>query len=144
MGENNRLRKLMVRLVTYKGFDYFIILCILVNSIFLGLQDYTRPNADIWQNNLVEKSEIVFTSIFTFEALTKIIAMGFICGHKAYLKDAWNWLDFIVVVTSLLTAMPGMANISGLRTFRLFRPLRSLTSLPSMRILVGTLLASVS
>jgi hypothetical protein len=37
-----------------------------------------------------------------------------------------------------------MANVSGLRTFRLFRPLRSLSTLPNIKILIGTLLASVS
>ena len=70
--------------------------------------------------------------------------MGFILGSNAYLSDAWNWLDFTVVVTSLLGELPSMQNMSGLRTFRLFRPLRSLTTMPSMKLLIGTLLSSVS
>jgi hypothetical protein len=37
-----------------------------------------------------------------------------------------------------------MANVSGLRTFRLFRPLRSLSNLQNIRILIGTLVDSVS
>ena len=62
---------------------------------------------------------------------------------KTYLRDAWNWLDFIVVITSLLSLHPMLGNISALRTFRLFRPLRSITSLPSMKLLVSTLLSSI-
>lgn len=62
----------------------------------------------------------------------------------SYLRDAWNWLDFIVVISSLLTEIPQMKSVSGMRTFRLMRPLRSLTTMPSMKILISTLLASVA
>lgn len=81
---------------------------------------------------------------FIIECLLKIFAMGFIMGSNTYLSEAWNWLDFIVVVSSLLEQLPGMGAVSGLRTFRLFRPLRSLTTMPSMQRLVGTLMASLS
>jgi len=140
----NKLRIWSVWLITSKRFDLCVLFLILLNSIFLGMMDYTDEENVSWQNQLVEKSEPVFTALFTIEAVVKIIAMGFAIGKGSYLSDAWNWLDFIVVITSLLNAVPSMQNISGLRTFRLFRPLRSLTALPSMRILVGTLLASVS
>ena len=70
--------------------------------------------------------------------------MGLVIGKGSYLRNYWNWLDFIVVIASLLQVIPSMKNISGLRTFRLFRPLRNLTKVPSMRTLVGTLLLSMS
>lgn len=81
--------------------------------------------------------------LFTAEAIIKIIAMGFAIGQGTYLKDPWNWLDFFVVVTSLLAFLPNVYNVSGLRTFRLLRPLRSLSTMKSMRILVGTLMKSL-
>ena len=62
----------------------------------------------------------------------------------AYLRDPWNWLDFIVVVTSWLSVFPSMANVSFIRTFRLFRPLRSFTSFPAMKAIVTTLLSSIA
>ena len=65
-------------------------------------------------------------------------------GNSSYLSEAWNWLDFIVVVTSLLENLPGMDGVRGLRTFRLFRPLRSMVKLPSMKLLIGTLMSSLS
>ena len=104
--------------------------------------DYTNPNSGELRNLLNEYSEPIFTTIFTCEAGIKIIATGFILDKKCYLREAWNWLDFIVVITTLLTFIE-LDNVSGLRTFRLFRPLRSLSALPSMRVLVNTLLASV-
>lgn len=66
--------------------------------------------------------------------------MGFIIDKGSYLRDPWNWLDFLVVISSLLTEIPAMKSFSGMRTFRLMRPLRSLTTMPSMRILISTLL----
>ena len=42
----------------------------------------------------------VFTAIYTVEGLVKILARGFILADFHYLRDAWNWLDFIVVALS--------------------------------------------
>lgn len=108
------------------------------------MMDYTDTENKSWRNKLVEYSEPVFTIIFTFECLIKVIGLGLIIGQGTYLSDKWNWIDFLVVISGLLSSVPQMANISGLRTFRLFRPLRSLSTLPNIRILIGTLLASVS
>lgn len=74
----------------------------------------------------------------------KIVGTGLLIGEETYLSDPWNWIDLLVVISGLLSSVPQMANVSGLRTFRLFRPLRSLSTLPNIRILIGTLLASVS
>jgi len=39
----------------------------------------------------------VFTVIYTTEGSIKILARGFILAGFHYLRDAWNWLDFVVV-----------------------------------------------
>jgi hypothetical protein len=39
----------------------------------------------------------MFTIIYTIEALTKCIARGFILEKYTFLRDPWNWLDFIVI-----------------------------------------------
>ena len=90
------------------------------------------------------KLEGYFTIAFICEAILKIMAMGFINGKNAYLKDTWNWLDFIVVCASVLEMFPSMKQMSGLRTFRLFKPLKTLTNYPSMATLVETLLSSMA
>lgn len=41
----------------------------------------------------------VITFIFIGEFILKLIAMGFCFGKGAYIKDNWNKLDFVVVVT---------------------------------------------
>ena len=41
--------------------------------------------------------EWTYLYIFTFELLTKVLAYGFIWNSKAYLRDSWCQLDFVVV-----------------------------------------------
>jgi hypothetical protein len=92
-------------LITNKYFERFILLIIALNSLFLGMSDYSHVNShgelvenSSWRNTLIRRSELVFTLIFTLECVLKIIGMGFY-GQKGYLKDRWNWLDFLVVLT---------------------------------------------
>ena len=40
----------------------------------------------------------VFSGIYTMEMVMKILSRGFIFHNHAYLRDGWNWLDFIVVL----------------------------------------------
>jgi hypothetical protein len=40
---------------------------------------------------------VVFTAIYTFESAVKVMARGFILEKFTYLRDAWNWLDFVVI-----------------------------------------------
>ena len=57
----------------------------------------------------------VFTTIFTLEAVLKIIAMS----PVNYLKDKWNCFDIVIVVLSLVEL--GLSNVKGLSILRSFR-----------------------
>ena len=138
------MRSGIVWIITHKRFDQVIVCLILVNSLLLGIKDYTDVKNESGINQFVEGVEPLFAWAFSIECVLKILGMGFILDPGSYLRDAWNWLDFLVVVSSLLTAIPQMTTVSGMRTFRLMRPLRSLTTMPSMKILISTLLASVA
>ena len=48
-------------------------------------------------NETIESTEVLFTAIYTFESATKVMGRGFILEPFTYLRDAWNWLDFIVI-----------------------------------------------
>ena len=49
-----------------------------------------------------EELEPYFMVIFTVEMCTKIVAMGFVLHPDSYLRNAWNIMDFIVVVSGYL------------------------------------------
>jgi len=71
--------------------------------------------------------------------------MGFVVHRNSYLRDPWNWLDFIVVLIGIFEfAYDGAdTGITALRALRVLRPLRSINAYPSMKRLIGTLLSSL-
>ena len=71
--------------------------------------------------------------------------MGFIRHKRAYLKSAWNWIDFIIVLVSVIgfTPLSSDSSLKAFRTMRILRPLRSMHKLKSMRSLLNTFFASL-
>ena len=80
---------------------------------------------------------------FILEAAIKIIGLGFVTEKRTYIRDAWNVLDFIVVLIGWLGFIPGMANLTALRTIRVLRPLKSIKSVREIKVLVNSLLQSL-
>ena len=91
----------------------------------------------------------VITIFFIFESLMKIISQGLIYHKNAYLKNNWNLVDFMVVLSSiveiLVTLIYGndVPSFKMLRALRVFRPLRTFKRVPSMRRLVSIMLRSI-
>lgn len=48
------------------------------------------------------QTRYIFTGIYTVEAILKCFSRGFILDKHTYLRDPWNWLDFIVIVFAYL------------------------------------------
>lgn len=48
---------------------------------------------------------VIFTGIYTFESAVKVMARGFILCPFTYLRDAWNWLDFVVIALAWVTLL---------------------------------------
>lgn len=82
---------------------------------------------------------------FTIEAILKIISYGFILDDMTYLRDTWNILDFVIVVTSLIDSSLTNVNFSAvkiLRMMRTLRPLRFVSHNVNIKIVVTALLSS--
>nr|XP_046270866.1 sodium channel protein type 4 subunit alpha B isoform X1 [Scatophagus argus] len=107
---------------------------ILTNCAFMTMSD---PPA--WSKTV----EYVFTFIYTFEATIKIVSRGFCVGGFTFLKDPWNWLDFMVISMAYLTEFVDLGNVSVLRTFRVLRALKTITVIPGLKTIVGALIQSV-
>ncbi|EPY86848.1 sodium channel protein type 10 subunit alpha-like isoform 2 [Camelus ferus] len=100
--------------------------------------------------NLIRRTAIkvsvhsyVFTVIYTFEALIKILARGFCLNEFTYLRDPWNWLDFSVITLAYICEAIDRRGISGLRTFRVLRALKTVSVIPGLKVIVGALIHSV-
>ena len=79
-------------------FDNFIVCCILLNSLTLALYDYSDPESEGVRNQVLETLGLIFTILFTVEAAMKIFGMGLLLHPRSYLRDAWNVVDFLIVV----------------------------------------------
>ena len=136
----NGLRVKAIWFVTWPLFDSFIMLCIVVNSIVLGMKNYDFrivEDYDTTYNDNLEEVGLVLSIIFLIECVAKIIALGLVIHPKSYLRDAWNRLDFFVVLVSVFdftSVNSGFLKI--LRMFRMLRPLRSINRLPELRKLI--------
>jgi Ion transport protein len=130
-------RKRLIKFADSMLLEMFVLVAILANSVFLVFDDGTEPD-------YIVQSEIVFITIFTLEMLIKIFAHGFLlAGPHSYLRDPWNWLDFIVVVFGLIQFALPVDTVSGLRAFRLLRPLRAIHNIEGMRLIVTALISAL-
>ena len=137
------IRKVALVIISNPLFDRFILTTIMINCVFMIMSDYEHvdnmnnllSDGSI-RNEVILSSEIYFTAIFTCEFLFKWAALN-IYGPNSYFYDSWNWLDFIVVVNSLIASAPtNIPNIKVLRTFRVLRPLKSLRFFPAVAEIV--------
>lgn len=75
----------------------------------------------------------------------KVCAYGFLFNEKAYLRDLWNILDFVIVVTSLLPFIVKLGfSVNSLRAIRVLRPLKTITKVKALKMIVSTLFYSFS
>ena len=63
---------------------------------------------------------------------------GFALTKFTYLRDAWNWLDFIVISLAYLTMGIDLGNLAALRTFRVLRALKTVAIIPGGQQLSAT------
>ncbi|CDQ98061.1 unnamed protein product [Oncorhynchus mykiss] len=104
-----------------------------------------------------ESLEYIFLVIFTLECFLKIIAYGFVFHEGAYLRNAWNVLDFVIVFMGLFTIAldtinylagihmekGGGLDMKALRAFRVLRPLRLVTGVPSLQVVMNSILKAM-
>ncbi|XP_020773995.1 sodium channel protein type 4 subunit alpha A [Boleophthalmus pectinirostris] len=115
-------------------YSMFIMITILSNCVFM-----TMSNPPAWSKTV----EYVFTGIYTFEATVKVLSRGFCVGPFTFLRDPWNWLDFMVISMAYVTEFVDLGNVSALRTFRVLRALKTITVIPGLKTIVAALIQSV-
>ena len=147
MDVHSLLRRECIRLVEWVWFDRVTLLCILLNVLFMCLNEPLQPDDQPF-NVFCELVDLVFTIFFTFEMVVKVLAQGFLLAKHSYLRDGWNWVDFVVVISAWATfripgADGGKTQLTPLRSFRVLRPLRTVTRIKGMRVVVQSLLHSL-
>ena len=100
-----------------------------------ALEDIHTRQQPTWSKVLVIFDK-VFTVIFTIELIIKWFAYGI----KNYFTNGWNWLDFVIVLVSVLGIILdwlGVGDIpafKSMRTLRALRPLKALSRFEGIRV----------
>ncbi|XP_063787224.1 voltage-dependent P/Q-type calcium channel subunit alpha-1A isoform X12 [Pseudophryne corroboree] len=138
LSTTNPLRRLCHYIVTLRYFEMCILLVIAMSSIALAAEDPVYPEAT--RNNVLRYFDYVFTGVFTFEMVIKMVDLGLLLHQGAYFRDLWNILDFIVVSGALVAfAFSGgskgkdISTIKSLRVLRVLRPLKTIKRLPKLK-----------
>ncbi|XP_068190313.1 voltage-dependent N-type calcium channel subunit alpha-1B-like isoform X2 [Antennarius striatus] len=143
-GQTNPVRRLCHYVVNLRYFEMCILIVITMSSIALAAEDPVQANAP--RNNVLKYLDYVFTGVFTFEMVIKMIDLGLLLHPGSYFRDLWNILDFIVVSGALVafacssqqsvargTKGKDINTIKSLRVLRVLRPLKTIKRLPKLK-----------
>ncbi|KAL4477028.1 hypothetical protein ABPG72_011725 [Tetrahymena utriculariae] len=126
-------------IVNHPIFTIISLTVIVFNSVMLAKDDPTT-NSD---NN--PSIDLALLIIYTVEMGLKILAYGFIFSKNAYIKEGWNVIDLVIIVTGWLPYVisSNSFNLSALRSLRVLRPLRSISKVKVLNQLVTALFSSI-
>lgn len=131
--------KFLRDIVKKNEFERLIIILIGFNTVCMASEHYEQPE---WLTKAQDIANLFFTVVFLIEMLMKLIALGF----AEYASDGFNLFDaFIVIMSYVELCMPGNnSSLSVLRAFRLLRIFKIIKSWDSLRILLSTVLGSLT
>jgi voltage-gated sodium channel len=116
-----------------KRFELALTILIIVNAITLGLE--TSPTIMATWGSVLHTMDRALLAIFVLELLAKLVVYRF-----SFFKSGWNVFDFLVVAIALV---PASGPLSVLRALRILRVLRLITIVPSLKRVVGAMIASL-
>ena len=127
------MRARIRNLIEHRYVQNLIITLILINAVLLGLE--TSPSIMSDAGIFILALDQIILFLFVIEILLRIYV------HRlSFWRDPWSLFDFTVVTIALI---PASGPFAVLRALRVLRVLRLLTIVPSMRRVVGALLAAI-
>eukprot|EP00039_Didymoeca_costata_P029936 m.27120 g.27120 ORF g.27120 m.27120 type:complete len:1754 (-) comp7865_c0_seq1:131-5392(-) len=137
-----KFRSKLYDFIMHPYFDQFILLIILLSSVALALEDPTDEEASI--NKRLAVADYVFTGLFCWEMVMKVVVLSLWNHPNAYLREPWNRLDAFCVISAVLSlAFPTISVFKSLRTVRVLRPLRAIKRAPGLQVVVECLMFSI-
>uniref|UniRef100_A0A3Q3EGK2 Ion transport domain-containing protein n=1 Tax=Labrus bergylta TaxID=56723 RepID=A0A3Q3EGK2_9LABR len=144
-GEDNVVRKYAKKITEWPYpfllHGYMILTTIIANCIVLALEQHLPGEDKTPMSKRLEKTEPYFIGMFCLEAGIKIIALGFVFHKGSYLRNGWNVMDFIVVLTG--AHMNISVDLRTLRAVRVLRPLKLVSGIPSLQIVLKSIMKAM-
>ncbi|XP_042603674.1 voltage-dependent N-type calcium channel subunit alpha-1B isoform X10 [Cyprinus carpio] len=141
--EDNVFRKYAKRITEWPPFEYLILTTIIANCIVLALEQHLPAMDKTPMSERLDDTEPYFIGIFCFEAGIKIIALGFVFHKDSYLRNGWNVMDFVVVLTGILTTLGSQFDLRTLRAVRVLRPLKLVSGIPSLQVVLKSIMKAM-
>lgn len=116
-----------------RRFEIFITVLIIINAITLGLE--TVPEMTDRFGGLLAALDRAILAVFVVEVTARLIAW-----RLEFFRDPWRIFDLVVVGVALI---PATGSLSVLRALRILRVLRIISMVPSLRRVVGGLVAAL-
>ena len=132
---------LSFKIIKNPVFEAFSLVVIVFNSIMLASDDPNKP-----PTSFSSTMDTVFLTLYSIEMGLKIIAYGFYFSKSAYIKDPWNVLDFVIVVSAYIPIIlqgSSKINLSALRSLRVLRPLRAISSIQALKEILEALFSAI-
>jgi voltage-gated sodium channel len=126
-------RERLRSIIEHPRIQALVIVLILVNALLLGLETSTTLMTAAGRVIVVLDRAIL--AVFVVEIVIRLWVF-----RGAFWRDPWSVFDFLVVGIALV---PAAGPFSVLRALRVLRVMRLLTIVPSMRRVVGALLAAI-
>ena len=76
-----------------------MIFVIFLNCIVLALYDYSDRDSLTPRNQLIDLFNVGFTSVFILEGVLKVVSYGFVIHPSSYLRNGWNVIDAVVLLS---------------------------------------------
>jgi voltage-gated sodium channel len=127
------MRERLKQLVEDVRFERIVTLLIIANAVTLGLE--TSPEIMARHGDLLHFVDHALLAIFVAELVVRMWVYGW-----NFFKSGWNVFDFLIIAIALIPATGAM---SVLRALRILRVLRLVTVIPSLRRVVGAMIASL-
>ncbi|XP_064108495.1 voltage-dependent calcium channel type A subunit alpha-1-like isoform X12 [Macrobrachium nipponense] len=147
LSDDNIIRKYTKFIIEFPPFEYAVLLTIIANCIVLAMEVHLPEGDKTPLATDLEKTEPYFLFIFCIEASLKILALGFCLHPYSYLRNIWNIMDFVVVVTGFITQIisdPLGVDLRTLRAIRVLRPLKLVSGIPSLQVVLKSIIKAMA
>ncbi|KAJ0001017.1 hypothetical protein NQD34_006037 [Periophthalmus magnuspinnatus] len=120
-----------------------ILATIIANCIVLALEQHLPDGDKTPLSERLDDTEPYFIGIFCFESGIKILALGFAFHKNSYLRNGWNVMDFVVVLTGILSTVGSEFDLRTLRAVRVLRPLKLVSGIPSLQVVLKSIMKAM-
>ena len=135
-GLNNIIRQVCIMLAENRHWNRFVTAAVVLSVALLPFDDpFKSYSQSLKQSSadhitmtewVIQEVNSVQSFLFVVDVGAKIVAQGFWHGRRAYMRDAFNRLDFVLAIIGIIdffinSSVPGMNAVRSLRALRVLK-----------------------